>query len=170
MLGEDRDGTGHPDGGGEPDTRSEDVLERDYDQDLVVEDLDEVAEVRCRSLRQQVRAADEDVSDEQLAVQIGATIEVVQMLRSEVEAIGSRPDRAADSGSDSLSTSTTSPETTLRCQNCGGHVSQSYADVFTPGDIKHPRVCPSCPDKIRERDGSIRDTRSSRSDARRVDQ
>jgi ParB family chromosome partitioning protein len=169
-LGEDRDGAGQPDGVDEPDTGSGNTLERDYDQDLVVEDLGEVSEARGRSLRQQVRAADGDVSDEQLAVQIGATIEVVQVLRSDVEAIGSRPDRAADSGSDSLSTSTTSPETTLRCQNCGGHVSQSYADVFTPGDIKHPRVCPACPDKIRERDGSIRDTRSSRSDARRVDQ
>jgi len=174
-LDEDRDGAGHPDGVDGPDTGSEDTLARDYDQDLVVEDLNEVSEVRGRSLRQQVRAADGDVSDEQLAVQIGATVEVVQVLRSEVEAIEGRPDRGADSESASASP-TSAPESSpssggpLRCQNCGAHVSRSYADVFTPEDVEQPRVCPCCPDKIREHDGSVRDARSSRSDARRVDQ
>jgi transcriptional regulator with XRE-family HTH domain len=174
-LDEDRDGAGHPDGVDESDTGNGDAPERDYDQDLVVEDLDEVGEVRGRSLRQQVRAADGDVSDEQLAVQTGATIEVVQVLRSEVEAIEGRPDRGADSESASASP-TSAPESSpssggpLRCQNCGAHVSRSYAAVFTPEDVEQPRVCPCCPDKIRERDGSVRDARSSRSNARRVDQ
>jgi ParB family chromosome partitioning protein len=173
-LDEDRDGSGHPDGIDEADTGGEDVLERDYDQDLVVEDLNQVSEVRGRSLRQQVRAADGDVSDEQLAVQIGATTEVVQVLRSEVEAIEDRRGRTAENGSASTPASTpeSSPSSrgTLRCQNCGAHVSQSYADVFTPDDVEAPRVCPSCPDKIRERDGSVRDARSTKSNARRVDQ
>lgn len=176
-LDEDQDGASHPGGVDEPDTGGEDAPGRDYDQDLVVEDLNEVGEARARSLRQQVRAADEDVSDEQLAVQIGATVEVVQMLRSEVKAIEARPDGAADSGSASLPpTSASAPESSpssggpLQCQNCGAHVSRSYAAVFTPEDVEQPRACPSCPDKIRERDGSVRDARSSRSDARRVDQ
>ena len=166
-LDEDRDGAGHPDGVDDPDTGSEDALERDYDQDLVVEDLDEVSEVRGRSLRQQVRAADGDVSDERLAVQIGATIEVVQVLRSEVEAIEGRPDRGADAESASVSPASapdSSPSSggPLRCQNCGAHVSRSYAAVFTPEDVEQPRACPSCPDKIRKGDGSVRDARSSR--------
>ena len=65
---------------------------RDYDQDLVVENLDVVSELRGRSLRQQVRQADDDVSDEDLAVQIGATVGVVQELREEVATIEARTD------------------------------------------------------------------------------
>ena len=174
VVDENPDGADPPDDadGAESNFESEDErTERDYDGDLVVEDLDEVGEVRERSLRQQVRAADGDVTDEQLAVQIGATVEVVQLLRSDVEAIDASSERDTPSESSSpSSTSRSSGSTSVECQNCGAHVSQSYADVFTPEDVEDPRVCPSCPDKIREGDGSIRDARSSRSSARRVDQ
>lgn len=53
-----------------------------------------------------------------------------------------------------------------RCQNCGGHVTADYARVFTPNGVTEPRVCPNCPDKIRD-NGQVRDaraTRGSRSD------
>lgn len=47
------------------------------------------------------------------------------------------------------------------CQNCGEHVSEQYARVFTPDELENPRVCPFCPDKLREK-GDIRDARSPR--------
>lgn len=47
------------------------------------------------------------------------------------------------------------------CQNCGGHVTADYARVFTPTDVYEPRVCPNCPDKIRD-DGKVRDARATR--------
>lgn len=47
------------------------------------------------------------------------------------------------------------------CQNCGGHVTKDYARVFTPTDVDQPRVCPNCPDKLRD-DGKVREARASR--------
>jgi hypothetical protein len=35
------------------------------------------------------------------------------------------------------------------CQNCGGHVSERYVNVFEPEGVDHPRCCPQCPDLIR---------------------
>ena len=54
------------------------------------------------------------------------------------------------------------------CQNCGRHVSERYVRVFAPHDVEasgEVRVCPNCPDKVRD-GGQIRESRS----ARRVDQ
>lgn len=48
-----------------------------------------------------------------------------------------------------------------QCQNCGGHVTKYYARVFTPNDVDEPRVCPNCPDKIRE-NGKVREARATR--------
>lgn len=47
------------------------------------------------------------------------------------------------------------------CQNCGAFVTQEYARVFTPNDVDEPRVCPNCPDKIRE-GAEIREARTNR--------
>lgn len=47
------------------------------------------------------------------------------------------------------------------CQNCGSHVTKDYARVFTPNDVDEPRVCPNCPDKIRDK-GKVRDARATR--------
>lgn len=62
----------------------------------------------------------------------------------------------------------TSAGTQVTCQNCGSHVSKKYQRVYTPEHEPAPRVCPACPDKVRESDGSVREVRSSRSAARRV--
>jgi len=35
------------------------------------------------------------------------------------------------------------------CQNCGAHVTERYARVFTPEGIEHPRACPQCEDMTR---------------------
>lgn len=56
------------------------------------------------------------------------------------------------------------------CQNCGAHVTEQYAKVFTPNDVDQPRACPFCPDRVRAGDG-FRKARSQRGDRRsgRVD-
>lgn len=45
------------------------------------------------------------------------------------------------------------------CQNCGAHVTERYARVFTPTEHDAPRVCPSCEDMIREK-GGVRETKT----------
>lgn len=47
------------------------------------------------------------------------------------------------------------------CQNCGSFVTDAYVRVFTPTDVDEPRVCPDCPDKIRDGAG-VRTARSPR--------
>jgi hypothetical protein len=47
------------------------------------------------------------------------------------------------------------------CQNCGSFVTDAYARVFTPTEEEHPRVCPNCPDKLRD-GAEIRDARTAR--------
>ncbi|WP_438267384.1 DUF7563 family protein [Haladaptatus halobius] len=47
------------------------------------------------------------------------------------------------------------------CQNCGTFVTADYARVFTPDGIDDPRVCPSCPDVIRD-GATVREARSKR--------
>ena len=44
---------------------------------------------------------------------------------------------------------TTDPE----CQNCGSHVDRQYVRVFEPEGEDAPRVCPNCPDLVRDRNG-----------------
>lgn len=54
------------------------------------------------------------------------------------------------------------------CKNCERHVSDAYARVFAPREVEsggEVRVCPNCPDKVRE-GAEVRDSRS----ARRVNQ
>ncbi|WP_442903399.1 DUF7563 family protein [Halobacterium sp. KA-4] len=48
-----------------------------------------------------------------------------------------------------------------KCQNCGEHVTERYTRVFTPNDIDEPRVCPQCPDKLRD-GADIREAKSTR--------
>lgn len=56
-----------------------------------------------------------------------------------------------------------------KCQNCGAVVTKDYARVFTPNDVDEPRCCPSCPDMIRDFDGTVREARSDRQSARATD-
>jgi len=35
------------------------------------------------------------------------------------------------------------------CQNCGSHVTDQYARVFTPDGVENPRACPRCEDMTR---------------------
>ena len=51
------------------------------------------------------------------------------------------------------------------CQHCGSFVSEDYVRVFTPEGSKNPRVCPFCPDKIRD-GASVREARSKRRGAK----
>lgn len=47
------------------------------------------------------------------------------------------------------------------CQNCGSVVSKQFVRVFSPNEDHGPRVCPHCPDKVR--DGrEVRDAASPR--------
>lgn len=49
------------------------------------------------------------------------------------------------------------------CQNCGSFVTREYVRVFAPEDVEDGvRVCPECPDKIRDPDGTVRDARVNR--------
>lgn len=47
------------------------------------------------------------------------------------------------------------------CRNCGSFVTQSYVRVFAPDDLDTVRVCPECPDMVRE-GGEVREARSPR--------
>ena len=38
--------------------------------------------------------------------------------------------------------------------NCGSEVTADYARVFSSDDVDGVRVCPSCPDLIREKNGT----------------
>lgn len=48
------------------------------------------------------------------------------------------------------------------CLNCGSSVSMRYVRVFAPDGEETVRVCPSCPDKKRTPQGTVRDTRATR--------
>ena len=47
------------------------------------------------------------------------------------------------------------------CQNCGTFVTAAYRRVFAPAGADQVRVCPYCPDKIRDH-GEVRPARSPR--------
>ncbi|WP_246279880.1 DUF7563 family protein [Natronomonas salina] len=47
------------------------------------------------------------------------------------------------------------------CQNCGSFVTTTYVRVVTPDEVDHPRVCPYCPDLIRD-GAEVREARSKR--------
>lgn len=36
------------------------------------------------------------------------------------------------------------------CQNCGAFVSKQFVRVMVPEDLDAPRVCPECPDIMRD--------------------
>jgi hypothetical protein len=48
------------------------------------------------------------------------------------------------------------------CKNCGAFVTKDYARVFTPNDLEEPRVCPDCPDMVRD-GNDVREARATRS-------
>lgn len=47
------------------------------------------------------------------------------------------------------------------CQNCGSFVTTQYVRVFTPDEVDEPRVCPNCPDRLRD-GAEVREARSKR--------
>lgn len=48
------------------------------------------------------------------------------------------------------------------CENCGSFVTEQYVRVFAPREMKTVRVCPKCPDLVREGDGTVREAHSVR--------
>ena len=47
------------------------------------------------------------------------------------------------------------------CLNCGAFVTERYVRVFAPTGMETVRVCPDCPDMLREK-GEVREAKSSR--------
>jgi NAD-dependent SIR2 family protein deacetylase len=47
------------------------------------------------------------------------------------------------------------------CDNCGAAVTEQYVRVFAPNEMETVRVCPNCPDMVREK-GEVREAKSSR--------
>jgi NAD-dependent SIR2 family protein deacetylase len=47
------------------------------------------------------------------------------------------------------------------CQNCGAVVTDQYVRVFAPTGMDTVRVCPQCPDMVREA-GDVREAKSPR--------
>ena len=47
------------------------------------------------------------------------------------------------------------------CDNCGAFVTQQYVRVFAPTGMDTVRVCPDCPDMLRE-GGDVREAKSKR--------
>ncbi|GAA0464343.1 hypothetical protein GCM10008985_21480 [Halococcus dombrowskii] len=47
------------------------------------------------------------------------------------------------------------------CLNCGAFVTEQYVRVFAPADMETVRVCPECPDMIRE-GSDVREAKASR--------
>jgi len=50
----------------------------------------------------------------------------------------------------------------VECKNCGAFVTKDYARVFTPPGVERPRVCPDCPDMVRD-GNDVREARATRS-------
>lgn len=48
------------------------------------------------------------------------------------------------------------------CQNCESFVTKDYVRVFTPPGVTRPRVCPDCPDMVRD-GADVREARATRS-------
>ncbi|WP_420825971.1 DUF7563 family protein [Halococcus salsus] len=48
-----------------------------------------------------------------------------------------------------------------KCDNCGAFVTQQYVRVFAPTGFNTVRVCPDCPDMLRD-GGDIREAKSNR--------
>lgn len=48
------------------------------------------------------------------------------------------------------------------CDNCGAFVSDQYVRVFAPTGMETVRVCPACPDMVRESGGDVREAKSPR--------
>ena len=51
--------------------------------------------------------------------------------------------------------------TMFECLNCGAFVTERYVRVFAPTGMETVRVCPDCPDMLREK-GQVREAKSSR--------
>ncbi len=47
------------------------------------------------------------------------------------------------------------------CENCGEFVTEQYVRVFAPTGMDTVRVCPKCPDMVRE-GGDVREAKSPR--------
>jgi NAD-dependent SIR2 family protein deacetylase len=47
------------------------------------------------------------------------------------------------------------------CENCGGFVTDQYVRVFAPTGMTTVRVCPNCPDLLRD-NGTVREAKSPR--------
>jgi len=47
------------------------------------------------------------------------------------------------------------------CDNCGAFVTEQYVRVFAPPGMDTVRVCPNCPDMVRE-GGDVREAKSPR--------
>lgn len=47
------------------------------------------------------------------------------------------------------------------CKNCDSFVTERYVKVFAPDGYDTVRVCPSCPDKLRD-GAEIREAKSTR--------
>lgn len=47
------------------------------------------------------------------------------------------------------------------CQNCGAFITQQYVCVFAPNEMETVRVCPECPDMMRD-GGEVRPAKSQR--------
>lgn len=47
------------------------------------------------------------------------------------------------------------------CANCESFVTEDYVRVFAPDDMDTVRVCPDCPDRLRD-GAEIREARSTR--------
>lgn len=54
------------------------------------------------------------------------------------------------------------------CQNCGGFVTEQYVRVFAPSGMDAVRVCPNCPDKLRD-GAEIREAKTARTRGDRGD-
>ncbi|WP_232687497.1 DUF7563 family protein [Halobacterium zhouii] len=48
------------------------------------------------------------------------------------------------------------------CQNCGSFVTPDYVRVFAPPGVESPRICPDCPDMVRD-GNDVREARATRS-------
>jgi hypothetical protein len=46
-------------------------------------------------------------------------------------------------------------------ENCGGFVTEQYVRVFAPSEMDSVRICPNCPDLLRE-NGKVREAKSPR--------
>lgn len=101
------------------------------------------------------------VNSFQLDQQVGANVTTAGATSSSRSRSLRPPDCYWDSLSENYITRIVDLLGMAECQNCGAIVTEQYVRVFAPAGMETVRVCPECPDMVRE-GGDVREAKAPR--------